>query len=96
MALAETVREKRQEILKIAARHGAGNIRLFGSLARGEEKAGSDVDLLVEMEEGRSLMDLSHLLQDIEELLGCPVHVVEPEALHRIIRERILAEAVPL
>ena len=96
MALAETVREKRQEILKIAARHGAGNIRLFGSLARGEEKAGSDVDLLVEMEEGRSLMDLSHLLQDIEELLGCPVHVVEPEALHRVIREHILAEAMPL
>jgi len=96
MTLAETVKEKRQEILKVAARRGATNVRLFGSLARGEERAGSDVDLLVEMEEGRSLLDLSHLLQDMEELLGCPVHVVEPEALHWAIRERIMEEAVPL
>jgi uncharacterized protein len=50
----------------------------------------------VELEEGRSLLDLSHLLQDMEELLGCPVHVVEPEALHWAIRERIMEEAVPL
>lgn len=96
MTLAQTVKEKREEILKLAARRGARNVRLFGSLARGEEEAGSDVDLLVEMEEGRSLLDLSHLLQDMEDLLGCPVHVVEPEALHRVIRRRILEEAVPL
>jgi uncharacterized protein len=96
MTLAETVKQKREEILKVAARRGAKNVRLFGSLARGEERPGSDVDLLVEMEEGRSLLDISHLLQDMEELLGCPVHVVEPEALHWAIRERIIAEAVPL
>ena len=96
MTLAEIVKEKREEILKVAARRGATNVRLFGSLIHGEEKEGSDVDLLVEMEEGRSLLDLSHLLQDMEELLGCPVHVVEPEALHWSIRESILAEAVPL
>ena len=96
MALTEAVKEKREEILKVAARRGARNVRLFGSLARGEERAESDVDLLVEMEEGRSLLDLSHLLQDMEELLGCKVHVVEPEALHWAIRERILEEAVPL
>ena len=96
MAIARTVREKREEILKVAARRGARNVRLFGSLARGEESADSDVDLLVDMEEGRSLLDLSHLLQDMEELLGCRVHVVEPEALHWVIRERIIKEAVPL
>ena len=96
MSLAETVREKREMILQAAARRGARSVHLFGSLARGEERAGSDVDLLVELEEGRSLLDLSHLLQDVEELLGCPVHVVEPEALHWAIRERILEEAVPL
>jgi len=96
MAIAQTVREKREEILKIAALRGARNVRLFGSLARGEENADSDVDLLVDMEEGRSLMDLSHLLQDMEELLGRRVHVVEPEALHWAIRDRIIEEAVPL
>lgn len=96
MRLAETVKEKREEILKVAARRGATNVRLFGSLARGEEHAASDVDLLVQLEEGRSLLDLSHLLQDMEELLGCPVHLVEPEALHWAIRERIMEESVPL
>ena len=96
MKLSKTVKEKRGEILKVAARRGATNVRLFGSLARGEDRAGSDVDLLVEMEEGRSLLDLSHLVQDMEELLGCAVHVVEPEALHWAIRKRIMEEAVPL
>lgn len=96
MATAQAVREKRKEILKVAALHGAKNVRLFGSLARGEENADSDVDLLVDMEEGRSLLDLSHILLDVEELLGCPVHVVEPEALQWAIRESIIEEAVPL
>ena len=54
------------------------------------------MDLLVDMEEGRSMLDLSHLIQDMEELLGCRAHVVEPEALHWYIRERIIKEAVPL
>ncbi len=96
MASAKAVSEKRDEIVKVAALRGARNVRLFGSLARGEESADSDVDLLVDMEEGRSLLDLSHLLQDMEELLGCRVHVVEPEGLHWAIRERIIKEAVPL
>jgi uncharacterized protein len=65
-------------------------------LPGGGETADSDVDLLVDMEEGRSLLDLSHLLQDMEELLGCRVHVVEPGGLHWAIRERIIKEAVPL
>jgi uncharacterized protein len=90
MILAETVKEKREEILRVAALRGARNVRLFGSLARGEERVGSDVDLLVEMEEGRSLLDISHLLQDMEELLGCHVHVIEPAAVHWAIRESIM------
>jgi uncharacterized protein len=96
MTLAERVKEKRQDIIRVAARRGATNVRLFGSLARGEGREESDVDLLVDMEEGRSLVDLSHLLQDMEELIGRPFHIVEPEALHWAIRERILKEAVPL
>jgi predicted nucleotidyltransferase len=96
MGLAESVRSMREKILEVAARHGAANVRFFGSLARREERAGSDVDLLVDMEQGRSLLDLSHPLQDMEELLGCKVHVVEPEAIHRAIRKRFLEEAVPL
>lgn len=96
MTLSESVRQKREKILEVAARYGAMNVRLFGSLARGEEKAESDVDLLIEMEDGRSLLDLSHLLQDMEELLGCKVHIVEPEAIHWAIRDRVLEEAVPL
>jgi hypothetical protein len=96
MAVSQAVKEKREEILKVASLRGARNVRLFGSLARGEESADSDVDLLVDMEEGRSLLDLSNLLQDMEELLGCRVHVVESEALHWAIRERIIKEAVPL
>ena len=96
MAIAKAVSDKREEILKVAALRGARNVRLFGSMARGDEGADSDVDLLVDMEDGRSLLDLSHLLQDMEELLGCRVHLVEPEALHWSIRERIIKEAVPL
>ncbi len=96
MATVKAVSEKREEIVKVAALRGARNVRLFGSLARGEESADSDVDLLVDMEEGRSLLDISHLLQDMEELLGCRVHVVEPQSLHWAIRERIIKEAVPL
>ena len=96
MPVANTIREKREEILRIAAHRGARNVRLFGSVARGEESADSDVNLLVDMEEGRGFLDLSHLLLDIEELLGRRVHVVEPEAIYWATRERIIQEAVPL
>ncbi|MGC2433351.1 MAG: nucleotidyltransferase family protein, partial [Desulfobaccales bacterium] len=76
MGLPQILQEKRQEILEIAARHGASNIRVFGSMARGEADAQSDVDILVELEEGRSLFDLGGLLMDLENLLGCKVDVV--------------------
>ena len=69
MGLAELLREKRQEILAIAAKHGAYNVRVFGSVARGEADAASDVDILVELEPGRSLFDLGGVLMDLENLL---------------------------
>jgi len=92
----ELLRMKREDILRIAARHGARNMRIFGSVARGETGPESDIDFLVEMEEGRSLLDRIALWQDIEDLLGCKVDVVSERALHWYIRDRILKEAVPL
>ncbi|MGA9099279.1 MAG: nucleotidyltransferase family protein [Methanotrichaceae archaeon] len=70
------LREWREEILQIAAKHGARNVRIFGSVARGEEAETSDPDFLVEMEEGRSLLDLGRLLMELQDLLGCRVDVV--------------------
>jgi uncharacterized protein len=96
MRLNELLLEKRQEILKIAAKHGAYNVRIFGSVARGEADEASDVDFLVEMEQGRSLMDLGGLLMDLQELLGHQVDVVTERGLRPRIRERVLGEAVPV
>ncbi len=92
----EVLKVKREEILRIAARHGARNVRLFGSVARGEADDGSDVDVLVDMEPGRSLLDMGGLLMDLRELLGRDVDVVTEPSLHWYIRDRILREAVPL
>lgn len=86
----------REEILSVAKRHGAIAVRLFGSRARGEARGASDLDLLVSLEEGTSLLDLVAMKQEIEELLGCPVDVVSERALSPHLRERILAEAAPL
>lgn len=96
MGLQQILQEKREEILKIAAKHGAYNVRVFGSVARGEADEKSDVDILVELEEGRSLFDLGGLLMDLENLLGCQVDVVTVRGLRQRIRERVLREAVPL
>ena len=96
MSLREGVRSKRAEILRIAATHGAHNVRLFGSVARGEEDEKSDIDFLIEMEQGRSLLDMGGLLADLEDLLGRKVEIAEPQALHWYVRERILREAVAL
>ena len=96
MSLEATVRSRRKQILEAAAKHGVTGIKLFGSVARGESREGSDVDFLVEMEDGRSLMDLGELLMDLEDLLGCKVNLVEPEGLHWYIKDRILTEAVSL
>jgi len=92
----EVLKAKREEILRIAARHGARNVRLFGSVARGEADAKSDVDVLVDMEPGRSLLDMGGLLMDLQDLLGCRVDVVTERGLRERIRERVLQEAIPL
>ena len=96
MGLNKLIQDKRPEIFKIASRHGAYNVRLFGSVARGETDEASDVDVLVELEPNRSLLDLGGLLADLEELLGCKVDVVTERGLKTRIRDRVLKEAVPL
>jgi predicted nucleotidyltransferase len=96
MGLNELLREKRQEILEIAARHGAYNVRIFGSVARGESDEQSDVDVLVELDPERSLLDLGGLLMDLENLLRRKVDVVTVRGLKKRIRDRVLREAVPL
>jgi len=82
--------------LSLAARRGAFNVRVFGSAARGEADARSDVDFLVDLEPGRSLLDLGGLLVDLEKLLGCKVDVVTEKGLRERIRERVLNEAISL
>jgi hypothetical protein len=90
------LRARRAEILGCAVDHGARNVRVFGSTARGESDAASDVDLLVEMEPGRSLVDLVGLWQDLEDLLDARVDVLSEGGVSPHLRERIYAEAVPL
>jgi uncharacterized protein len=92
----EALRQRRSEILRIAQVHGARNVRVFGSVARGEEGPDSDLDLLVDLEPRRNLLDLGHLVMDLQDLLGRKVDVVEPEGLHWYIRDRVLKEAVAL
>jgi uncharacterized protein len=92
----QLVREKRGEILRIASKYGASNVRIFGSVARGEVDRESDVDFLVELEAGRSLLDLGGLQMELESLLGCRVDVVTSRGLKARIRERVLREAVPV
>jgi predicted nucleotidyltransferase len=92
----ELVRVRREEILRIAARYGARNVRVFGSIARGEADEQSDIDFLVELEPGRSLLDLGGLQYDLESLLGCPVDVVTERGLKARIRDRVLREAMPV
>ena len=92
----ELLSQKRKEILSIAMKHGAYNVRIFGSVARGKTESDSDVDILVEMEEGRSLFDLGALLMDLRDLLGCAVDVVTQQGLRPRIRDRVLREAIPL
>jgi len=95
MAIDERLREQREEILRLCAIHGARNLRVFGSVARGEADARSDIDFLVEMEPGRSLFDLGGLQYELERLLGRPVDVVTEHGLKARIRDRVLQEAVP-
>lgn len=84
------------EIQRVARSHGARSVRVFGSRARGEARPDSDLDLLVQLEVGRSLLDLIAIKQDLEDLLDCTVDVVTEAGLSPYLRDRILAEARPL
>ena len=90
------LKERREDILRVSARRGARNLRVFGSVARGQAEPDSDLDLLVDLEPGRNLLDLGGLLMDLRELLGCEVDVVTEKGLRERIRKRVLEEAVPL
>ena len=96
MSTSRLLRSKRKRILEIAARHGARKVRVFGSVARGEARPGSDVDFLVEMEEGRSLLDHAALILDLERLLKRPVDVASERGLRPSVRRRVLKDAVAL
>ncbi len=97
MVTLDTLRaERREEILRLAARHGAHNLRVFGSVARGEANESSDLDLLVAWEPGRSLLDHAGLVQDLQQLLGIKVRVGTEKSLHWYVRDRILREATVL
>jgi predicted nucleotidyltransferase len=92
----DDLRARRGDILDAAARHGATNVRVFGSVARGEATDASDLDLLVEMAPNRSLLDRIALMHDLEDLLGRKIEVVNERALHPLLRDRVLAEGVRL
>jgi predicted nucleotidyltransferase len=96
MKIEEAVKDKRDEIRRIAERHGATNIRLFGSLARGEARDESDIDLLVDVTPHTSSWFPIGLILDLEKLLGRRVEVVTERSLNKNLRERVLREAVPL
>lgn len=96
LTLDELRADRREEILRTAERYGARNVRVFGSVARGDANESSDLDLLVEWEPGRSLLDHAGLVQDLEELLGVRVHAGTERSLHWYVRDRILREAAPL
>lgn len=96
MELSILLKQKREKVLETAARFGASNVRVFGSVARGEADETSDIDLLVTMEPGRSLMDLGGLLVELQELLGTEMDVVTEKGLRPRIREQVLKDAVPL
>lgn len=90
------LQQNRDRVLETTARYGAYNVRVFGSVARGEATASSDIDFLVSMEPGRSLMDLGGLLYELQNLLGVNVDVVTEKGLRARIREKVLREAIPL
>ena len=94
--LLDQLRAYKADIVTIAVKHGASNIRVFGSVARGEANEQSDVDLLVDLEPGRSLLDHIGLMQDLEDLLGRSVDVATPSALHKRIKDRVMQDAIPL
>ena len=96
MTRSEQIQLNREDIIRLAKRYGVTGMRVFGSVARGEDTPESDIDFLVDMEPGRSLFDLGGLLVDLENLLDCKVDVITEKSLHWYIREKVLREARPL
>ena len=96
MGIREIIGDKREAILALAAKYGASNVRVFGSVAEGKADEASDVDFLVDMEPGRSLFDMGGLLMDLQDLLGRKVDVVTEAGLHWYIRDRVIQQARPL
>jgi len=90
------LQQKREEILRLCARYGARNVRVFGSLARGESDEMSDIDLIVEFEPGRTLLDHAALWIELQQLLGRKVDVMSERGMKPRVRDRVLREAVPL
>jgi predicted nucleotidyltransferase len=96
MSIRQLLRSKRNKILQIAARHGARKVRVFGSVAQGKARRGSDIDFLVEMDEGRSLLDHAALILELEHLLKRPVDVASERGLRPPVRNEILKDAIAI
>jgi hypothetical protein len=96
MLTREDIRSRRDAILEIAGRYGAHDVRVFGSVARGDAKEGSDLDLIVRFDPGRSLLDHGGLIMDLRELLGVKVDVIDEEAMRERFRNHAMKEAIPL
>lgn len=96
MGIDDLLKSKRQDILRIAAQYGARNVRVFGSVARGDADESSDVDFLVDLDEDRNLLDLGGLLMDLRDLLKRDVDVVTADGLRARIRDSVLREAIPV
>ena len=96
MEVDKALKDKLEEIMRIAASYGARNVYVFGSRARGEAGPDSDIDMLVTLDPGRSLLAITAIQQDLEDLLGCEVDVVTEAAISPYIREQVLKEAVSL
>ena len=92
----QRIQIKRSAILHLAQTYGAPNLRIFGSVARGEDTSTSDLDLLIDFEPNRSLFDLGGLAMDLQDLLGCPVDIVTEKGLKQRIRTRVMQEAINL
>ena len=96
MGIPEITQDKKEQVLALAARHGASNVRIFGSVANDTAETDSDIDFLVDLDPGRSLFDLGGLLMDLQQLFGRKVDVVTENGLHWYIKERIISEAKPI